>query len=149
MVGSLCNSPHATYCAVQISLWNGSSSDNFSGLPSAASKQKWCHEIGPRRTPGHFREIALRQGVSRSGFAKRVVASNRSYAIFIALSRYSVIAKDIEDFLVLLGRIELPTSSLPMTGISSISAGYSLLEAAEVLRFSAALANAPTGRVFN
>ena len=44
-----------------------------------------------------------------------MIASNGSYATISALSQKSEIAEDIGEFLVLLGRIELPTSSLPMT----------------------------------
>ena len=44
-----------------------------------------------------------------------MITSNGSYAIISALSQPSEIGEDIGDFLVLLGRIELPTSSLPMT----------------------------------
>lgn len=41
--------------------------------------------------------------------------SDRNCGRIIARRQSSEIAQDIEDFVVLLGRIELPTSSLPMT----------------------------------
>lgn len=70
----------------------------------------WCHEIGSRRYPGLFGEIAPPQGVSRSRSAKLMITNNGSYAIVFALSQQSEIAEDIEDFLVPIKGTEMATS---------------------------------------
>ena len=61
--------------------------ENFSGLPNAAPKQKWCHAIGPRRYPGLFGEIEPPQPVSGVPSSKLARTSDRSYATIITLSQ--------------------------------------------------------------